>query len=338
MAGVLASSAHAMGVTFTMIASGTALRATGVVSAAGQREMAQVAVKLLMPAFNFSALITDVSWERLQACRWVVAFAGVHVLMGLVLGAMLCRLGARGSPFLRDCRAQVLVLCAFPNATAMPLPLFRALLSSPQLQAMGAEAEGTLAITIYGTAWRLVLWTLGIALLEADAARRPEKKVSFSRVCRSAAFNSNTVAAFAGLAIALSGTQGALFGGPLAFLRDACANVAKASHAMLLLTLGAALWPIPTASDWRAIAGVCTVKLVAIPVLTFGLLALVELTPVTELALAIEGCVPSALQISMMVQLTGQDARACTVICFWQHAVALVTMTGFVAVALARAA
>mmetsp|Transcript_78026 Transcript_78026/g.226369 ORF Transcript_78026/g.226369 Transcript_78026/m.226369 type:complete len:257 (-) Transcript_78026:62-832(-) len=250
----------------------------------------------------------------------------------------------RDSAFLRRHRGQVLVLCAFCNGTAMPLTLFRALESAPQLRARpNASAEGALDITIYGTVWRLLLWTVGIALLEADAKSRSSAdapaKPSFVRLARAALLNTNTIGSLAGLAIALGppGLRVAMFGGPLTFLREACANVAKASHAMLLLTLGAALWPIPVASDWRAVSYVCAAKLVVMPLTTLALLRLgmdFGLGAIGSLVVAIEGCVPSALQISMMVQTVGQDSRTCTVICFWQHVVALVTMTTFVAVAL----
>lgn len=348
MADVLHSSAHAMAVTFTMIATGTALRAMGIVSPAGQRDMSQVAVKLLLPAFNFSALVSDVNWDRLAACRGIAIFAVIHMALGLALGGLLCVFG-RSSPFLRRHPCQVLVLCAFCNGTAMPLTLFRALTSAPQLY-RGAEAEGALDITIYGTVWRLLLWTVGIALLEADAAdsargsptTKAKRGFSFGRLLRAALLNSNTIGSFAGLAIALGpgSARGLLFGGPLAFLREACANVAKASHTMLLLTLGAALWPIPSMTDFRAVAGVCAVKLVLMPAATLaalqaGIGASLGLGAVSSLVVAIEGCVPSALQIAMMVQSTGQDSRACTVVVFWQHVVALLTMTTFMALALA---
>mmetsp|Transcript_108422 Transcript_108422/g.288585 ORF Transcript_108422/g.288585 Transcript_108422/m.288585 type:complete len:326 (-) Transcript_108422:74-1051(-) len=323
-----------MGVTFAMIGSGTAMRACGIISPVGQREMAQLAVQLLLPAFNFSALVSDVSWERLVASRAVALFAVLHVALGLVFGLLLCVVGHR-SAFIRGNRCQVMVICAFCNGTAMPLPLFRALLGTPQLQAPGVEGEGALAITVYGTVWRLLLWTVGIAFLEAGAGGQG-KRASPARLLRRALLNTNTCASLAGLAIALSGSGPVLFGGPLAFLRDACGNVAKASHTMLLLSLGAALWPVPSVTDWRAIAGICGVKLVAMPAVTLALLSLLSLRPTASLVLAIEGCVPSALQISMMVQSTGQDSRHCTVICFWQHVVALFTMTSFLAFALAR--
>mmetsp|Transcript_76524 Transcript_76524/g.236963 ORF Transcript_76524/g.236963 Transcript_76524/m.236963 type:complete len:340 (-) Transcript_76524:305-1324(-) len=335
MSDVFGSALHAMGVTFTMIGSGTFMRACGVISPVGQREMAQVAMQFLLPAFNFSALIADVSWSKLVASRVVALFSALHVALGLLLGCLLCAVGCR-SDFLRGSRSQVLVLCAFCNGTAMPLPLFRALLAHPRLQAPGAEAEGSLAITVYGTVWRFLLWTVGIAILESGANRGGEegKGLAPGRLLRRVLLNANTCASAAGLAIALSGAADVVLGGPLAFLREACANVAKASHTMLLLTLGAALWPIPSITDWRAILGVCGVKLVAMPALTLGLLSLAEPTPTVGLVLAIEGCVPSALQVSMMIQSTGQDARHCTVICFWQHAVALLTMTAFLALAL----
>jgi len=357
MADVLGNSVHAMSVTFAMIGMGTALRAAGVVSPAGQRDMSQVAVKLLLPAFNFSALVSEVTWARLQSCSGVALFAVIHMVLGLALGSMLCCL-CRSSAFMQRHRGQVLVLCAFCNGTAMPLTLFRALESAPQLKdRLGSAAEGALDITIYGTVWRLLLWTVGIALLEADAAQEKAKvepptgeeprangaeprKSSFRRLVRAALLNTNTIGSVAGLAIALGppGLRWLVFEGPLTFLREACANVAKASHAMLLLTLGAALWPIPASSDWRAVSGVCVAKLVVMPFATLALLRAstgLGLGAVGSLVVAIEGCVPSALQVSMMVQTVGQDSRTCTVICFWQHVVALLTMTTFVAVALA---
>jgi len=349
MATVIGGAAHAMAVTFAMIATGTMLRASRVVSLTGQREMSQVAVKLLLPAFNFSALVSDVSWERLEVCRGIAVFAVIHMVMGLTLGAALCHLG-KSSEFLREHRGQVMVLCAFCNGTAMPLTLFRALVASqPQLQWM--EAEGALDITIYGTVWRMLLWTVGIALLEADAARQAASKhsISLPQLGRAALLNSNTLASALGLAVALGPPplRALLFGGPLTFLREAAANVAKASHTMLLLTLGAALWPVPKAHDWQAVGGVCAVKLVAMPLATLFLLRFslfsgaegargpFALGDVGSLVVGIEGCVPSALQISMMVQHTKQDPQACTVVCFWEHIVALLTMTVFLALALA---
>eukprot|EP00445_Apocalathium_hangoei_P040734 CAMPEP_0203969528 /NCGR_PEP_ID=MMETSP0359-20131031/97502_1 /ASSEMBLY_ACC=CAM_ASM_000338 /TAXON_ID=268821 /ORGANISM="Scrippsiella Hangoei, Strain SHTV-5" /LENGTH=356 /DNA_ID=CAMNT_0050907469 /DNA_START=68 /DNA_END=1138 /DNA_ORIENTATION=+ len=351
LAAVVGSAAHAMAVTFAMIASGMLLRASGVVSPAGQREMSQVAVKLLLPAFNFSALIADVSWERLQACRGVALFAVLHVAIGLSLGMLLCRMG-KSSPFLRQHRGQVMVLCAFCNGTAMPLTLFRALVSStPELKEV--EAAGALDITIYGTVWRLLLWTVGIALLEADGAPEavggdsPSKArrgpgPSPGALLRAALLNTNTAAALGGFLVALgpASLRSVFFGGPLAFLREAIANVSKASHPMLLLTLGAALWPAPSCSDWQAVGGICAVKLIGLPIVTFvllqgGLAAALNLSVTGALAVAIEACVPSALQISMMVQSTGRDARTCTVVCFWQHIAALLTMTAALAVALA---
>lgn len=343
MSTILGSSVHAMTVTFAMIGMGTLLRAQGIVSPAGQRDMSQVAVKLLLPAFNFSALITDVTWARLHACSGVALFSVIHMALGLAFGALLCRT-CRSSPFLREHFGQALVICAFCNGTAMPLTLFRALVGS-QPKVQGMEAEGTLDITIYGTVWRLLLWTVGIALLEADVAAAGAAKregSSVGRLARAALLNSNTFASAAGLAIALGPAplRGLLFGGPLAFLREACANVARASHAMLLLTLGAALWPVPQVTDWQAVTGICLAKLVALPLATLGLVygglgAGLGLGDSSRLVVAIEGCVPSAMQISMMVQSTGQDSRACTVICFWEHVVALFTMTTFMALALA---
>lgn len=332
---VFGSSLHAMAVTFATIGCGTVMRARGVISPTGQREMSALAVQLLLPAFNFSALVAEVSWPKLLASKALALCSLLHVLLGLALGLLLCHVGGRHSAFLRQCRGQVLVLCAFCNGTAMPMPLFRALLVHPKL-GRAAEAEGVLAITIYGTVWRLLLWTLGITVLEASSGKG--KGRSWLSLCSRALFNSNTLAALAGLAIALTGSQDAVFGGPLAFLKDACGNVAKASHTMLLLSLGAALWPVPSASslDWRGVCGVCGVKLLLIPLITLAVLSQLTLRPVVGLVMAIEGCVPSALQLSMMVQSVGQDARPCTVICFWQHAMALCSMTLFLALSLAR--
>ena len=55
---------------------------------------------------------------------------------------------------------------------------------------------------------------------------------------------------------------------------------------------------------------------------------------VQSLVIAIEGCVPSALQISLMAQSVGKDAGPINVICFWQHVAALGTMTFFLSFAL----
>mmetsp|Transcript_167975 Transcript_167975/g.534241 ORF Transcript_167975/g.534241 Transcript_167975/m.534241 type:complete len:200 (-) Transcript_167975:77-676(-) len=193
---------------------------------------------------------------------------------------------------------------------------------------------------------------------------------------RVALLNSNTIAAVAGFIVALGPPplRALFFGGPLSCLREAAANIARAAHAMLLITLGAALWPVPSTSDWTAVGGVCAAKLVGLPLATLGLLhfgglaSTLGLSAAGTLVVAIEatsslrqgrfythtafavsgdaaagaaaapamamGCVPSALQISMMVQSTGRDARSCTVICFWQHVFGLPTMTAFLALAL----
>lgn len=349
MATVLESSVHAMMVTLAMIAFGLLLRQQGIVSPTGQREMSQVAIKILLPAFNFSALVAEVSWERLWACRGVALFSVLHVLLGLAFGAMLCRLFSGSSPFFQEHWGQTMVLCAFCNATAMPLTLFKALVGS-QAQVKSMEVQGTLDITIYGTVWRLLLWTIGIAILEAEAAcsssatDKKDKKalgLSSGRLLR-ATLNSNTFAAFGGLFIALGPTalREAFLGGPVSFLMEAVSNLAKASHPMLLLTLGMSLWPIPEVKDWAAVFGVCAAKLVAQPIATLafvhgGMGGILGLGASAQLILSIEGCVPSAMQVSMMTQSVGLDSRACIMICFWQQAVALVTMTSCMAVALA---
>lgn len=326
VADVLPNALHAVAVPFTIIAAGMALRACGIISPVGQREMGQVSTRLLLPAVNFSALVADVSWRKLVDCRVAAAFAGVHVLVGIVLGVLLCWIGGGGSRFLREHTLQVLVICSFCNGTSMPFPLFRALLGAPQLQ-RGVESEGFLALTVYGVVWRLLLWTVGIALLQADAAARTKRPVSVSALLRAAVFNSNTVAAAAGFAIALGGLRDTIFFGPFAFVREALEHIGKAAHPTLLLTLGAALWPIPSSFDWKAIFGVCVVKLVGLPVVTMAFLSFTGMWSVRGVVLMIESCVPSAMQVSMMVQSVGGDARPALVICFWQHLAALVTMT-----------
>lgn len=216
-----------------VIAIGALSNAAGMLSPTSIGELSMLQSMLLEPCLAFASLSSLRAADLLNGMP-LLCWAPVHMLLALAVAMILLPRNARRGP--------LLVCAAFGNAGAMPVALIPTLLPSAMVP------QGLLFIQVYLVTWRILLWSIGPALLRPSALKKTDAThtsvATTSPSWRSLLFPPPTAGSVAGLAVAFApAAVGELFAtsGPLSFVVSAARQAGAASPPIALITLGSAL-------------------------------------------------------------------------------------------------
>lgn len=151
----VAAAAQAIASSALVISIGLAAGRANVLTATGAKQLSGLQATFLEPALAFSAL-SSLSAADLADSWSLLVWAPLHCVCALILAHLLLPKSPR--------RGALLLCTAFGNAGALPNALVPALLP------YSAAKQGLLCVQVYLVTWRLLLWSVGPALLVADAA------------------------------------------------------------------------------------------------------------------------------------------------------------------------
>jgi len=203
---------------------------------------------------------------------WIATLA--MALMMVVIYAVCRRQSEKVRPI-------IAMLAVMPNAGFMGLPI---------LQAVYGDL-GALYLAALIVAFNLVIWTVGIALLD-------RRSFSFKGM-----FNPGFIAALLGTAMFLMRVD-------LPSLVDSPLNALGSLNTPLaMLVLGARMTGFAPKAllDWKN-ALVSLVKLIGMPLVVLGLARLISLDPVAAGTLALASAMPSAIMSQMLAEQYDRDA------------------------------
>lgn len=248
---------------------------------------------------------------------WAVALTALAFVLGAVTAPAFSPPGARRT---------YVFLAGTANWIYMPLPLAGAFFGD----------EGRLVVLLYNVGGLLMLWSLGVWVLEGRADR-----ASLRELWR----NPGLIATAGGIGLALA-HAGELASSPSAPVAMGFSAVRQILHLLGTLTvplsllfIGAQLGPTgSTAShERRAVAGVILVRLVLAPAATLVLVLLavklgLEVAPVTRATLTLITAMPVAVSCGVLTERYGGDAGLASRVIFASTLASLVATPALVAV------
>jgi predicted permease len=288
---------------------------------ASTRAMSILVVQLAFPALVFVQMMGTVTVEALRRGWWIPVFAVVSMVLAAGVGRLLIPFSRR-EPFRRR---TFTFLVAVPNWVFLPLPIAGGLYG----------AEGIRFVLLYNFGAQIVLWTLGVRILQGGKPGVP--------VWQSLLSNSGIWATLAGVAVALLWPGAAIVGksspgtgwwllgdGIMAALR----MIGDLTIPLSLLATGAQLGSLATVAHfkWRPLAGVMLGRLIVAPVATILLLKGMELvlgmrmSEADFITAAIIAAMPVAISCTMFAERFEGDGELSASAVFWTTLVSLATV------------
>lgn len=267
---------------FLVIASGYALRRTGIFTEEGDRSLLGVLVNLFVPCLALDVIIGNEALER--PANWILP-----PLFGFLvpaLGYLVCLLGGR--LFLRDTTKYrtFASVAGLQNYGYIPLPICLALFDR--------DVVGVLLAFNMGV--DIAMWTLGVALMPGGQAKGDWKKILLSPPIVSVA---------AGIAL---NAMGAARWVPQA-VDGAWHMLGVCAVPVGLLVTGAVLAdhmrPGMLRSGWDTISLALVLRLGLLPVLILSLALFLPLDPALRTVLVVQSAMPSAVFPVVLAKMHG---------------------------------
>ena len=288
---------------FLVIVAGWATRRRGYISAETTRDLGRFVVDVTFPALGFTQMLRTVEMQTLRA-EWyllilVAAVFGIAGLVGFVIRPVFAR-GSQAPTFI--------FLVATMNWIYLPLPIVEELFGD----------AGVRAVLLYNVGSQLVLWTLGVWVLQGGHGK--------SRALRDLLRNPGLLATVAGIAVALAFPAARAIAAPPAAgaslpllcgsgVYQALALIGGLTVPLSLLATGAQIGGLDLPrrrGPARDLTGVIVGRLVAAPAVTVLLahlaaLAGVSIPDVPRLVGYLIACMPVAISCSMFTERFGGD-------------------------------
>lgn len=260
---------------FAIAGIGVMLRRRGVITDPVIKGLSDIVTLATNPALLISVTQYEYTPRTLVNFLHVLWMGTVTLAFVMVAVYALCRRQDERT------RPVVALVSALPNAGFMGLPIIRAMYG----------ADGALYLAAIIVAFNLVIWTVGIALIDR------------SRFTLRRMFNPGFIASLIGMALFLLNVN------LPDFLDAPLDSLAAVNTPLAMLVLGARL-KLP---DARSLASgnsllIAAVKLAAMPLIALGLSAAFHLDPVASGALVIASAMPSAIMGQMVAEQYDRDA------------------------------
>jgi len=309
-----------IGMMFLVMVAGWWAARRSYLTPAATKAMSLLVVQITFPVLIFTQMMGTVTGAALRRGWWIPLFAVASIVLAAGVGKLLASL-FRVSPSRRRTFA---FLVAVPNWVFLPLPIAEGLYG----------ADGIRFVLLYNFGAQIVLWTLGIRILQGGKTGVP--------VWRSLLGNNGIWATVGGVALALLwpglAQAGRLPGTGWLLLGDgitaALKMIGDLTIPLSLLATGAQLGGLATTAhvSWRPLAGVTLGRLIVAPLVTILLLkgavmALgVALTEAEFITAAVIVAMPVAISCTMFAEQFGGDGELSAGSIFTSTLVSLATV------------
>lgn len=310
-----------IGMMFLVMAAGWWASRRSYLAPAATRAMSVLVVQMTFPALVFVQMMGTVTPSALQRGWWIPLFALASMALAMVVGYLLAPLFGLDRPR----RRTFAFLVATPNWVFLPLPIAEGLYG----------ADGVRFVLLYNLGAQIVLWTMGVGILQGRRAGAPVWQSLWGNVGIWATLGGGAVALLwpgaAVLGKSSPGTGWWLLGdGVMAALK----MIGDLTIPLSLLTIGAQLESLAKEGEfcWRPLAGVTAGRLVVAPVATILLLKAVSMLigrPLSEcdfVTAAIIVAMPVAISCTMFSERFGGDSHLSSSAIFCTTLISLVTV------------
>jgi predicted permease len=315
-----------------IIAVGWLCRRGRLFSAETTSAMARFTTDITLPILIFFQMVDTVDVSTLRSGWLVPVLACVVIAAGNLVGWLLWRMFAS-----REQAPVFILVSGVSNWIYLCLPIAEGLYGKDGLRNLFLANVGV----------QLLFWTLGVAILHGGRLD--------TRAMRNLIRNPGLIATFVGITVALAWKSAGLpapaeaaqeahwatrsFYGGLAMIAEAMRLIGSVTIPLSLVVTGAQIAGATLLQNRpvRALAGVVLVRLVIVPPLVVGLLALVGpttgLSPVALMVLAIIGMMPVSVTTAVLADRFGEDTSLAAQAILWTTLLSIVTVTPLFALA-----
>ncbi len=274
----------------------------------GLRRLTIWAVNILLPVFIFERLVENFTFDQYRHW-WAYPLLGVVMLLvGLAVGRVLTgRLKGLTAP------REFLALMSFQNSANIPLMIILYLFKGELRQQL------TVHIFLYVIAFSVLIWTFGVWLLVGGKERG--RKLEVRQM-----FNPPFLATVLTLVFIALGGQRIV---PPAILPPA-RFFGGFAFPLALFVLGGNLATVELKSVDKKVMGLYLLgKMLLLPLLAFGAIAVFRLSFSLGFLVLIEASVPSAVTLSLICRYYRAEGRMINQALFFSHLMSMVTLPVF---------
>ena len=207
-------------------------------------------VDVLFPLLVFTSIVRGFEAERVRQL-WPLPFLGLGMIVFGALAGILLRMGVRSRD--PDVVKTFHHFCAINNYGFLPIII---------VQSLWGET-GLANLFVFNLGSTVGYWTIGIGLLGEADWRKTARKI----------FSSNLIAVALALAVCLSGAKSHV---PEVLLRIT-GSAGSATVPLMLLLIGASLYPLPSIRNKFDVAYITAVRLALLPFLAILILTALPL-------------------------------------------------------------
>lgn len=282
-----------------------------IVAEAGVKVLSDLVIGLFLPCLMFSEITKRFSFE-IYPDWWVFPLYSVLVtFVGYALGALVL---AADKPLQKN-SGEFLGVTSFQNSGYLPLPLVAALLPP------GTAQEMFILIFLFLLGFNMTIFSLGVMML---GSTEKEKRFDYRHI-----FNAPVLATLAALCVVFFNIDAVL---PIVLTRP-IEILGRCAIPLSILVVGAnlaALKPNQPA-DIKPIGLSLLVKLIALPLVFLGFVAIAHPKPLVGLLLILQAAMPPAALLSVISKNQGGGGRLVNQAIFYGHILSILTIPFFLA-------
>lgn len=278
---------------FLLMGAGAMLRKWLILAPEGDSSLIALAVNVTYPCFILENVVGNESLrDPVNVWLPMACGAGFMIIAGAISWLCAPLFGLRGGAV----RRTFALTCSIQNYGYLPIPIMRVLFP---------EGDWTGVLFVYSLGVELVLWTAGVWLMDPHAKGAAKN-----------AFNPVVLSIVIGLGLNLlpwadwmrPGNSGAWL---FTSVQGAVQMLGQSAVPIGLLVVGATLGDLLALpgwhADWRAGIGGIVMRLVVLPTVMIGLLALLPATMEFRQVIAIQAAMPAAVFPMIIARRYGGD-------------------------------
>jgi predicted permease len=270
---------------FSMTFFGVLARQLDLIKKEASLSFSNLIIYITIPCLIFTAISSGVKWERLMDGIWAPMLSIVITSIICGVASIYCRV--KKVPAERI--GTFITLCMLPNSGFIGFPIVFSILGK----------EGLAFAVLYDLGTNLVIWTVAVALLGGGSFNKPTLKNLINPVI---------VAILCGLIInRFAITFPEILTKPLELVGNVTVPLAMIIIGFTLAGLSFHMRMI----DHQLIA-VCLIKLIMYPLVAFGVIHFLHLSPVVGLTIIIQATMPCMASTTALTQKFGGDPQFST--------------------------
>lgn len=270
--------------------------------------MSRLIVDVLLPCFIFVKFVGSFDFSAFPRW-WIFPLLSCAVMgAGVAISKLFFAIDRR----FKEHQREFISLVAFQNSGYLPLILVALLLSGE------AQERMFISIVLFLLGFNLVIWSAGVFFLTKEKDKQKE---------RGTLFNPPVAAILVSLLLIVTGLHRFI---PVFVMRSAkMFGDCVLPLAMFVVGGNLALVPMRTRENAHSIAGVVLAKLFIMPLIFFGVIALVRPSYEIAFLLLLQAMAPSATSLSLIIRNYDTQDNIISMGIFWTHLVSMVTIPLF---------